>query len=222
MGGAAARGRARSRRRARNRRLHRPAAQRRRPAEGRKLGGGHPLDARAAVHPARRDLRHARTRESPDVEGDRSADRADHRLPHLRHLRPPRTIWLDGRPHPLGIRAPHLGRLLHRHVGRQQAHGDDDAHQDGMDSAQRRRDQRPGDDDRALHPARRHHDGRLDRQRSGVSLGAVHPHLELGPRLEPAAQLVRRLRTGGRRGRGSARIRVRIICRGATIRSRPS
>ena len=51
-------------------------------------------------------VRDARPGEHAPVEGHRSADRADHRVPHLRNLRPAADDLADGRPHPSDY-APH-------------------------------------------------------------------------------------------------------------------
>ena len=59
-----------------------------------------------------------------------------------------RTIWLDGRPHPVGVRRASLERVLHRRVGERDAQGDDDAHEAGVPAAQRHSEQPVRGDDR--------------------------------------------------------------------------
>ena len=110
-----------------------------------------------------------------------------------------RVLWLDGRPHPPAY-APHTwAGFSTGSLGRRRAHRRDDAFQGRLAAAQRRRAQRPGDDDGAFLPARGRADGRDDRPRPGVPRGAVHPQLQLGAEPDPDrhAQPVRRRGRGG-------------------------
>ncbi len=146
---------------ARARRLHGPADQRRGPPEGGQLGRVDSLAARAPGEAAPVHVLVARAREYPHHAAIRSGHAGNDRLRAVRHFRPGDARALAGRPAAsAGVRAAHLGRLLDGALGRRRAHRGDDAFQGRLAAAQRRRPQRHGDDDRALHAARRRADGR--------------------------------------------------------------
>ena len=68
------------------------------------------------------------------------------------------TIWMDGRPRPSELRAPHAGRLHDRPLGRRRAGRADDAREGGLHPQDRRAADRPGHHRLALLPPRRRHD----------------------------------------------------------------
>ena len=178
---ALSRGSAASDSRTRARRLHRHSAQRRRPPEGRQLGRLDPDAARASGQAASVHVFTARSGEHPHQKGARSGHPADDRLRAVRHVR-------TGDAHDLArwtaasarARRAHVGRLLDGAMGRRPAHGVHHASQSRLAAAQRRRAQRPGHHDRAVHPSRQPSDGRLDRGRSHLSRGAVRSHHRTG------------------------------------------
>ena len=124
-----------------------------------------------------------------------------------------RVIWMDGRPHPSEY-AEHTwdGFSTGKHR-RQSADHHDDAHEVRGHPAQRRREQRQRDDDRALHPPRRLPHAGHDRRRPRLSRGAVHPHLAVGADVEHHARPAIHLRGRGRSGRPSAGLRPALPAR---------
>ena len=101
-------------------------------------------------------------------------------------------------PAPVGVRAAHVGRILHRPVGGRQAHHQDDAPEGRLPAPQRPAAQRPGDADRALDAPRRRPHGGDDHLRSGLPHRAVHPHDRLRARSAPADPALS-LRTSSRK-----------------------
>ena len=115
----------------------------------------------------------------------------------------PRTIWMDGRPHPSGL-APHTwAGFSTGPLGAQRARRLDDAHQDGLAATQRLPDERPRDDDRVLHALRRASAARELHQRPRVSRRTVHPHHELRRKPHRERQCVGHLLAGGDRRRAA-------------------
>ena len=57
---------------------------------------------------------------------------------HIQWQEQRREIWMDGRPHPPGVRAAHLAGLFDRPVRGQRAGGPHDAPEGGLDPPQRR------------------------------------------------------------------------------------
>ncbi len=82
--------------------------------------------------------------------------------------RAPITIWMDGRPHPSKYAEHTARRLHHRHLGRHDAGGLHHAHEGRLHPEERSAEQRPGDDDVALLPSRRHLDDTGGRRRPGL------------------------------------------------------
>ncbi len=82
-------------------------------------------------------------------------DAVDHQAPHPHSVAGAAARHLDGWSSTSArIRRAYLAGILDGPVGRQRARREDDAPQGGVDSSQRAAHHRPGDDDRALHPAR--------------------------------------------------------------------
>ena len=82
-----------------------------------------------------------------------------------------RPIYLDGRPHPPGVRGPHLGRLFHGQMGWRCDDHPGHSPQGRLRAAQRTGAQRPGHRDGALDPAWRLADGGHGGDRPGLSGG---------------------------------------------------
>ena len=99
-----------------------------------------------------------------------------------------RAIWMDGRRiAPARVGSGNLDGLLDRQVGGRHPGGHDDPHQAGVDSPQRCAQQRPVDDNRALHPPRQH----------SHAHGAVNDPVNLTEPLLRSEEFVLQERTAG-------------------------
>ena len=156
----------------------------------------------------------------PRLRGQRSADAAARRHQELhQHLRAG-AHDLDGRPAAsAGVGAAHLDGVLDRQVGRRHPDRLHHPHQAGMDPPQRRAQQRPVHDHRALHPPRQHHDALRAVDRSGLSDRAVLPERRLRAERAHRRQLDVAVRIRRRDRRSAARATCRTSCQ-ARARSR--
>ncbi len=136
-------------------RLCRSPHQRRHAAARRQLGCLAAHAARAPVQATPFDLRVPRRGQSPHLGRSERQDAVNDQAPHPYSVAGATARHLDGwSSTPAGIRCAYVAGIFNGPMGRQRAGREDDAPQGGVDSPQRVAHHRPGDDDRALHPAR--------------------------------------------------------------------
>ncbi len=207
--GPLSRGSARSRARRGAGRLQRRADQRRRPPVRRHLGRGEALGARASVRALHAAVHVFRAEPVPHLAGEQPGHAGARRHPDVHRHLPAAPDDLDGRPAaPARLRAAHLHGLLDRRVERRHPDDHDDAHQGRLLQAHGHSRKRSAHGGRALDSSRQRALAGDDRDRSGVSVGAVHP--QPGVRADGARQselaLQLRVRDGAPQGqeRGAA------------------